>query len=370
VFLDFRLWECGHYSGELVFDPELSGGKGFSDVQGLAGFTNGDISRVGVVEPTPYIARMFLRQTWGFGGEQEKVEDEANQIAGTRDVNRFTLSVGKWAFTDFIDVNQYSHDPRTQMQNWALMYNGAWDYPANVRGYDYGVVAELNEKWWALRYGIGAEPEVANGAAFDPHINKALGQAIELEERWCVCGCPGRVRWMAYLNHAHMGDYHEALLEMPVDPDVTLTRAYRFKYGCGLNFEQALTADLGLWGRLGWSDGHTETWAFTPIDRTASIGLLLKGTGWARPNDTVGIAGALNGISKDHRQYLAAGGLDFNIGDGRLNYGLEEIFEIYYRIAITKGIYVIADFQEIGNPAYNRDRGPVSVESALVHIEF
>jgi high affinity Mn2+ porin len=370
LFLDARLWDCDGYSGELVFNPEIAGGRGFSMVNGLGGFTNGDITRVGVVTPTPYFARIFLRQTWGLGGEQEKVEDAANQIAGRRDIDRITLIIGKWAFTDLIDNNAYSHDPRTQMQNWSLMYNGAWDYPANVRGYDYGVGLELNRKDWALRYGIMGEPLFANSAPIDPKITKAFGQALEWEGRWSVNEHPGRVRVMAYLNHAHMGDYRQALEAMPVNPDVTATRSYRFKYGFGMNFEQQLARDLGVWGRLGWSDGHTETWAFTPIDRTAALGLLLKGRCWARPNDEVGLAAVVNGIAKDHHDYLAAGGLDFSIGDGALSYQPEEIVEIYYRIAIVKGIYVTADFQGINHPAYNRDRGPVAVESLLVHFEF
>jgi high affinity Mn2+ porin len=370
LFLDARLWECGGYSGELVFNPELSGGRGFSGVDGIAGFTNGDITRVGVVEPTPYFARLFLRQTWGFGGEQEKVEDEPNQITGLRDVNRLTLSVGKFAFTDVIDTNRYSHDPRTQMQNWSMMYNGAWDYPANVRGYSYGVALDLNQKRWALRYGIMAEPSVANGAPIDPRFAEAFGQALEWEGRWAVDEHPGRVRLMGYLNRAHMGSYAEALSAQPVNPDVTASRAYRYKYGLGLNAEQELTRDLGVWARLGWDDGHTETFAFTPIDRTAALGLLLKGTRWARANDEVGLGAAFNGIARIHRDYLAAGGLDFSIGDGRLNYGVETILEFYYRVAIIKGIYASFDFQEIFNPAYNRDRGPVAVESLLVHVEF
>jgi high affinity Mn2+ porin len=370
LFLAARLWECGSYSGELVFNPELAGGRGLSSVNGLAGFPNGDITRVGVVEPTPYFARLFLRQIWGLGGEQEKVEDEANQIAGKRDIDRITLSVGKFAFTDMIDTNRYSHDPRSQMQNWSLMYNVAWDYPANVRGYDYGVAVELNQKDWALRYGIMAEPRFANSGPIDPRFTDAFGQAVEWEGRWTCNTHAGRVRFMTYLNRAHMGDYREAILDMPVDPDVTQTRSYRYKYGFGVNAEQELTRDLGVWGRLGWSDGHTETWAFTPIDRTAAAGLLLKGRCWARPNDEAGLAAAINGLAKDHRDYLAAGGLDFSIGDGRLRYRLEHIFEVYYRVAVIKGIFVTADFQEFINPAYNRDRGPVSVGALMVHIEI
>ncbi len=370
LFLDARLWEEGDDSGELIFNPEIAGGRGLSNVFGVAGFPNGEITRVGAVEPTPYIARLYYRQTWGLGGEQEKVEDEANQIAGMRDVDRITLSVGKYAFTDVMDQNAYSHDPRTQFLNWSLMYNGAWDYPANVRGYSYGLALEYNEKDWALRYGVMAEPKVANGAALDPRIDDANGHALEWEGRYEIDCLPGKLRLMAYLNHAHMGNYRLALEEMPIDPNVTLTRAYRIKYGFCANWEQQLTKDLGLFARLGWNDGQTESWAFTAIDRTACLGLLLKGRYWRRPDDTVGLAGVINGLSQNHRDYLAAGGLDFIIGDGRLNYGPEEILETYYDLQLHKGIFVTADFQEISHPAYNRDRGPVSVYSLRVHIEF
>jgi high affinity Mn2+ porin len=254
--------------------------------------------------------------------------------------------------------------------NWSLMYNGAWDYSANVRGYSYGIALELNQKWWALRYGIMAEPKFANAGPLDPRFLDAHGQALEWLGRYQLWDHPGNVRLLSYVNRAHMGDYREALLEMPVDPDVALTRSYRFKYGFGLSWDQELTKDLGVFSRLGWSDGHTETWAFTPIDRTASLGMLLKGRLWRRPDDVIGLGGALNGIAKDHRDYLAAGGLDFSIGDGRLNYGLEEILEVFYDMQLYKGIFITADFQEIGNPAYNRDRGPVSAFTLRVHTEF
>jgi high affinity Mn2+ porin len=370
VFLDFRLWESGSSFGELVFNPEIAGGRGFSGVNGIAGFSNGEITRVGAVEPTPYIARLYYRQTIGLGGEQEKIEDVVNQIQGKRDVDRITVTLGKLTFTDLVDDNKYSHDPRTQFLNWALMYNGAWDYPANVRGYSYGFGIDFNHRDWALRYGVMAEPAVANGGPIDPHFLEANGHLLEWEGRYEYDDHPGRIRLMSYLNHAHMGDYREALLAMPTNPDVTQTRSYRFKYGFGLNWEQELTKDLGLFGRLGWNDGRTESWAFTPIDRTASLGMLLNGRLWRRPKDQVGIAGALNGLSQDHRNYLAAGGLDFSIGDGRLNYELEEILEVFYDLELIKGVSIAADFQEINHPAYNRDRGPVSVGSLRVHLEF
>ena len=370
LFLDARLWKSDEWSGELVFNPELAGGRGFSGVLGLAGFPNGENQKVGEVQPTPYFARLFLRQTWGFGGEQEKVEDEPNQIAGTRDVDRVTVIVGKLSPTDLMDDNRYSHDPRLQYLNWALMYNGAWDYPANVRGYSYGIGIDFNQKNWAFRYSIFAEPSFAQGAPLDPKFLKANGQVIELEERYAVNDHNGRLRLLGYLNRAHMGDYREALEQMPVDPDITATRAYRFKYGFGANLEQEITKDLGMFMRLGWDDGHTESWAFTEIDRTAAMGFVLNGRCWCRKQDQVGLAGVINGLSGDHRNYLGAGGVGFQIGDGQLRYGPEEILETFYNYAIVKGVNVTFDFQEVNHPAYNRDRGPVSIYTLRVHIEL
>jgi high affinity Mn2+ porin len=370
VFLDVRLWECDGYSAEIVFNPEIAGGTGFSNSSGIAGFPNGEITRVGIAEPTPYIARLFLRQTWGLGGEQENVEDAPNVIAGKRDVDRIELTVGKFSCTDYADDNKYSHDPRTQFLPWSMMYNGAWDYPANVRGYTYGVEAELIRKDWTLSYGIVAEPEVANGAAIDPHFTKAFGQFVEWERRYKIYEHPGAVRFLGFLNRAHMGDYAEALAAMPVNPNVTLTRAYRYKYGFGVSWNQELTKDLGIWSRLGWADGHTEAWAFTAIDRLFDIGLLIKGRCWCRPNDFIGFAYGINGLEGTHRNYLAAGGLDFIIGDGALNYAPEQILNAFYNLEVRKGIYVTTDFQEVINPAYNADRGPVSIVSLRVHLEY
>ncbi|MBV8312660.1 MAG: carbohydrate porin, partial [Planctomycetaceae bacterium] len=255
----------------------------------------------------------------------------------------------------------------TQFLNWALVYNGAWDYPANVRGYTYGVAVHYTTPNWTLAYGVFAEPKFANGAPLDWHLLKAQGQVLELEERYKIHNRPGEARFMVFLNHAHMGNYNEALQLMPVDPDITKTRSYRYKYGVCVSIDQELTDDLGFFSRLGWNDGHSEEWAFTEIDRTISLGLVTGGRRWCRPLDEVGLAWVLNGISGPHRDYLEAGGLGFIIGDGKLKYGPEEIVEMYYDWQVAKGIVVTLDFQEITNPAYNTQRGPVEVGSIRVH---
>jgi high affinity Mn2+ porin len=167
-----------------------------------------------------------------------------------------------------------------------------------------------------------------------------------------------------------MGKYAEALEEMPISPDVTKTRAYRWKYGLGGNIEQEITRDLGGFVKWGWNDGHSESWAFTPADATLAMGLVLKGRCWCRPNDVFGLGYLMDRLSPIHRDYLAAGGFDFNIGDGRLNYGLEKVLEAFYALQIHKGIFFTLDYQYVVNPAYNGDRGPVSIATGRFHIEF
>ena len=367
LFLGARLWE----GSGLYFNPEVAGGEGFGGVKGVAGFPNGEIPRVGTPEPEPYVARLYFQQVFGLGGPREKVEDQQNQVAGYRDVSRVTVYLGKMSAVDFFDNNAYSHDPRSQFQNWALMDNGAWDYPADTRGYTIGGVVELNQANWALRYGAFAMPKEANGSTLDSHIPQALGQVVEFEQRWAIHDHPGTARVLGFANTANMGDYREAIDNpRPTGPDITVTRTYSTKYGFGLSAEQELLPGLGAFARLGWNDGHTESWAFTEIDRTASLGLSLKGDRWHRPDDVVAVAGVVNGLSRDHRDYLAAGGLGFLLGDGRLHYGYEQIAEAYYLIKLADHVFITGDLQFIINPGYNRDRGPVTVGGVRVHVEF
>ncbi len=373
LYLAARFWELPFGYSEIVFNPEVAGGKaiGFPGV-GIAGFPNGEITRVGIPQPTLYIARALWRQTFNLGGEKEKLADGINQAAGsgTRDVNRLTVGFGRMAMTDVFDLNRYANNPKTQFLNWALLYNGAWDYPANVRGYDYGFYFDYNQKYWALRYGAYGVAATANSANLDRHFLQGIGHGLEWEGRWSVDDMPGKIRLLAWLNRARMGNYREAVEEMPVDPNITLTRTYRLKYGFGVNFEQEITKDVGVFGRAGWDNGQAEAFMFTAIDLTFSGGILAAGKSWSRPNDTVGIAGVVNGISSAHQAYLAAGGLDFIIGDGKLNYAPEEIFELFYNWSITQNVFVTANYQFVEHPAYNRDRGPVSIVALRVYLRF
>jgi high affinity Mn2+ porin len=345
---------------QFVIDPELAGGKGFGDVTGIAGFPNGEIPRVAGATPKPYLARGYVKVTWGIGDESEKVADGPNQLGGERPLRRVTWISGRFAMTDFFDNNQYSHDPRGQFMNWSLMSNGAWDYPADVRGYTVGSVAELTMKQWSLRGGVAMEPSVANGPDLDTRVAKNRGAIAEWEQRFAPLGHAGALRVLGYWNREHAGTFRDFL---------QIRRDGTKRYGFGLNLEQEITRNIGVFGRYGWSDGKTEAWAFTQIDRSLSGGASIQGRLWKRDRDRAGVAVVENRLSGDQRSFLAAGGLGFIVGDGRLNYRPESIIEAYYAWSATKQWTLSADYQRVTNPAYNHDRGPVDVWSLRVHWE-
>jgi high affinity Mn2+ porin len=276
---------------------------------------------------------------------------------------------------DFFDENEFSHDPRTQFYNWALMGNGAWDYPANVRGYDYGLALELVKPKWAVRTAFVLMPKEANGQQMQFDITKSFGTAVEFERSYTLGNRGGKLKAMAYLNMAPMGNYNQAISLGKADdtiPDITLTRSEgRTKYGFGINLEQYVADHMGMFMRAGWNDGQNETWVFTEIDRTVTLGLNMKGDLWKRQGDDLAFALILNGISKPHANYLKAGGMGFIIGDGNLSYAPEFIAEVYYSFQFFgKLLWICPDYQFILNPAYNTDRGPAHAFGLRVHIEI
>ncbi|MGZ3771320.1 MAG: carbohydrate porin [Bdellovibrio sp.] len=356
--------------GEFYLNPELFGGSGLSRTQGVAGFPNGEIYRVDNASPQWGLARLYWKKVFGFGGGTDKIADDKNQIATSYDVNRLSVTLGKFALNDFFDNNSLSHDPRTQFLNWALMDYGAWDYAADTRGYSWGVVFDFNQKNWALRFASVLEPTEANQMTYDMNMAKAHGDNLEFEYRYSYQDQPGTLHLLAYDNHAYMGNYRNAINSPSATKDIKTTREYSEKYGFGLGIEQRLTADLGFFSRLSWNDGKTETWAFTEIDQSITAGLSWFPHFWKNREDTVGVALIVNDLSKDHRDYLAAGGTGFIIGDGRLNYSSEKILESYYLIHASKEASVTVDYQFISAPAYNADRGPVSVFALRLHHEI
>ena len=359
---------------QFYFNPEVAGGRGFSGTNGIANFPNGEMPRVSTATPKPYIARAYVTQDFGFGSGRDLQSSQENQLGGSRPATRYSITVGRFTVTDFFDNNRYTHDPRTQFMGWAIMYNGAWDYPADTRGYTWGWVHELHMRRWSLRYGSAAEPRTANGPRFDRRVFHDRGDVFEGEFDFTPGGHAGAIRALGYLNHSRAGTYGEALHLADTaggKPDVYATsRPDTLKYGFGLNVEQEIRKDIGVFGRLGWNDGKTQSFAFAVIDRLASAGVSVDGVRWHRSMDTAAAALIVTGLSAVHAQYLARGGFDFMLGDGTLNYGPEYSFESYYRARVGEGLFATVDLQHVDNPAYNRSRGPVWIGSLRLHLEW
>jgi high affinity Mn2+ porin len=369
AFLGVRLWQ----GGEFYFNPELAQGFGLNSTLGLAGFPNGEAQKAGAAFPKIRPQRYYIKQTFGLGGEQEDVPDAANQLPGKRDIDRITLVVGRFAVGDFFDGNSYAKDPRADFMNWAMWSSAAYDFPADLPGYTRGAVAELNRKDWAVRAGLFQVPSAPNS---DILTFKTGGAVVEFEGRYAISDQPGKWRLGVFGNRGDTGNYRDALgieaMNPALDINVVMAgiRRDNLKYGFYANAEQQIAKDVGLFARASWNDGQSEILSFTDIDRSFSSGLSVKGSYWGRPSDTIGIGGAINGLSSAHRDYLAAGGLGLLIGDGQLNYRNERIFETYYAYALNKQFTLTADYQFISNPAYNADRGPVHIFSGRVHGEF
>jgi high affinity Mn2+ porin len=366
LFVNVRLWE----GGEVYYNPELLQGFGLNDTVGAAGFPNGEAQKSNFPYPHYNTSRLFLRQTFGFGGEQEELASGPTQIGGKVDISRLTVQAGKFAVLDIFDGNAYAKDTRKDFINWSMWAPGAFDYSADKVGLTYGATAELNQKHWALRSGYFLMPSVSNANSFDSKVLERGTYVLELETRYSLFSQPGKLRAIAWLNSAFSGSYRETLNNPALNLDIAQTRTGRIKYGYIFSLEQALTDQVGLFGRWSWNDGKTEIMAFTDIDASLSLGLSIKGAKWGRPDDVIGIGGAINALSRDHRDFIAAGGLGILIGDGALNYRRERILESYYAYALNKQLTLTADYQLITNPAYNADRGPVHVFSGRFHGEF
>jgi hypothetical protein len=376
LFLGRKLWK----GAAAYFNPEISGGRGLSYAVGVAGALNGETYRVGNPEPRVFIARAYLQQDIPLGNTTyENAADDINQVAGKTPANRITISAGKFAISDFYDDNKYSHDPRTQFFNWSLMGNGAWDYPANTRGYTMGVVVELIKPGWAARLSSVAVPRIANAPEMEYHIGKAHSETFEIEMKTRLNRRPGNLRFITTNTFSKAPSYVNGIKAIAANDTVLLniisgnaegTSYGGKKFGLGFSAEQEITNETALFARAGWNDGKYATWAFTEIDQSFSLGLSLKGTRWKRTGDVLGIAAAVNDISQNHRDFLKAGGHGFIIGDGKLNYGSEIIIETYYNAHLSTFFWVTLDYQFVNNPAYNKDRGPVHVFGIRGHIAF
>ena len=368
-----RLWS----GGSIYFNPEMAGGQGLSSTLGIAGFPNGETFRIGADQTVVYVARFFVRQQVSLDKSHfDTLDDGVNQIREIVSRKRLTFNFGKFGMADFFDQNAVSHDPRTDFMNWSLMNNGAYDYAANTRGYTVGLIAEYYTPGWVLRAGTALMPTYANGPTLNFDWLKSNSETFEIEKDYSISGLSGAARLLLYYNTSKAPAYQTVINEDLNGTDTTLDVIYGTayggkKYGMGISVNQSLSKRLEGFFRLGWNDGKTATWAFAEIDNSGSLGFRYYGIGKGRMADNIGLAFVSNGISSGHREFLNIGGYGFMIGDGKLpNYVRENIVEIFYQVKLFEQLFASLDYQFVSHPAYNHDRGPVSLLAARVHIQF
>jgi high affinity Mn2+ porin len=367
-----------NHSFEILVDIEEAGGAALSTGLGVAGAPNLDIVRNPLLSKAPYLSRGLIHKV--FALSKDKIENQRTAFSLFDELPRRRLEIrlGKFSMPDFFDQNSVGSDTHFQFVNWSVDDNGAWDYAADTRGYTVGAVADFEDRNWGFRVAEALMPKVANGIDLVWRPWQARGENFEYELRHgLIPKRAGVVRLLSYVNHANMGIYRDALAQFELGelnesaPQITNHPWHiTTKYGFGVNLEQNLTPNLTAFARWGWDNGTTESFAYTEIDSTVAEGLGANGARWHRKQDRAGIAFVTNGIKKDHQDYLAAGGYGFLIGDGKLNYGRENILETYYTAHVWRGIYLAPGLQYIVDPGYNRDRGPVIVPGLRAHVEF
>jgi high affinity Mn2+ porin len=369
LYAGVRLWP----GMELWVDPEIDQGFGLSDTLGIAGFPSGEAYKVGMATPYFRLQRLFVRQTIDLGGDSEKTEADLNQLGGSHTADRLVITVGKIGVPDIFDTNSHSHDPRGDFLNWSLIDTGTFDYAADAWGYTVGGAAEWYVGRWTLRGGVFNLSKVPNSEHLEYDFSQFQGVA-EVEERHEIGEHKGAVKITGFISRGRMGDFDDAIALAQATgepPDTAAVRHYRSRTGVSINLEQEVADNLGVFARAGAAGGDVEPYEFADIDRTAAAGLSLKGARWGRKDDTVGLAMVVNAISSAHERYLADGGLGILIGDGRLPHpGAEQILETYYDVAAYGPAHVSLDYQAVNHPAYNRDRGPVSIAAVRLHAQF
>jgi high affinity Mn2+ porin len=373
AFLGRKLWS----GASIYFNPEMAGGQGLSSTLGIAGFPNGETFRIGADQTVVYVARIFLRQQINLDKEHfDTLDDGINQVRERVSRKRLTFNLGKLGMADFFDQNAVSHDPRSDFMNWSLMNNGAYDYPANTRGYTGAFIAEYYTPGWVIRAGTALEPTYANGPYLNFNWTRTNSETFEIQKDYSLHKQPGTVRLLLYYNTSKAPAYQTVINEYKNGTDTSLDVIYGKayggkKYGIGININQSITNRLNSFLRFGWNDGKTASWAFAEIDNSASLGFRYYGIGKGRSTDNIGFAIVSNGISAGHHDFLNIGGYGFMIGDGKLpNYTRENITELFYEVKLFENLFATLDYQFVMHPAYNRDRGPVSLLAARIHIYF
>lgn len=370
AYVGKRLWN----GGEFYLNPEIFQGMPFNgQLVGLGGFQNGELQKGAFESPVYYTARAFIRQTFDISGSQESYSSSPNRVKGMGRPNRLILSFGKLASLDYFDDNTYSHDPRTQFQNFSVFSMGAFGYAADSKGFTFGGVVEWYQDNWIFKGARLALPLVPNTPKLDYSLTKDYVDQIEVTKLHQVAGQQGAIRALAYRQLAYMANYQDSLNESSKNkstPEIVENRKHgTSSWGYGFNFEQALNREIGVFGRWSWHPGTTETQTLD-ISKSISVGTSIKGTYWSKPDDTFGVGYAINSISSSEINYLKQGGMTAFIGDGNINYKPETVFESYYNTPLNKQTNLTFDFQKIANPAYNSSRGPINIWGLRLHFEL
>jgi hypothetical protein len=363
---------------EFLCDVQETGGHGVGEALGVAGFFNLDVVRNPTLSKAPYVARLMWHQIIPLGGRKVVTDRNAYSLFRELPERRLELRFGKFSIADFFDINTYGSDTNFQFMNWAVDNNGAYDYAADTRGFTFAALLEYHDKNYVVRFAEALMPKVANGIHLDADLSRARAENVEFEIHGRIFRKQpvGIVRVLSFVNHANMGNYREIVNAWLQDPTTAVPEVTNHpletavKYGFGVNFEQPLTSSLALFGRWGWNEGQHESYAYTEVDQTWQIGAGGNGRPWGRKYDRVGLVFVSNGINHEHARYLGYGGLGFLLGDGKLNYGRENILESFYTLHLWRGIFPAAGVQYAVNPGYNRDRGPVIVPTLRLHVEF
>jgi high affinity Mn2+ porin len=369
LYLGARLWQ----GAEAWINPELDQGFGLDNTLGVAAFPSAEAYKIGKNQPYLRLQRLFMRQVINLSGAQAPAEAGANQFALARAENRWVFTLGKFSVVDVFDTNQYAHDPRSDFLNWAAIDAGTFDYAADSWGYTVGGAAEWYQQAWALRAGIFDLSDVPNSPHLDPGFDE-FQIDLELEHRHEILRRPGKLMLTVFDSRGRMGLLSSALAlgdQTGMPPELALVRSYRTRFGAHVSLEQELSDTVGLFARVGKAPGNSEVYEFTDIDRSIAAGLSIKGTAWRRADDTLGIAAIVNNISAERQEYFNDGGLGILIGDGQLPHpGPEQVAETYYSLGLVGVLHLTLDYQFVRNPAYNRDRGPVSIFAVRVHVQL
>jgi hypothetical protein len=390
LFFGARLWP----GAQAFYVPEVIAEQAFSNLHGLGGaIQNFELQKQGSTTPLFYRSRAYIEQTLGFGGARVEQESNPMQLGSTVDARRIVLRAGNFSVIDFFDKNTFSGDLRQQFFNMAFLTYAAYDFVADARGYSWGAMAEIDYDDWALRIGRLAPPLLPNSAQLTFELDKYYGDQVEVEHDHQILGQAGAVRVLAFHNRENMGRFRDAIAAFEANPtmnnaancgtsrfnygsenanapDLCFVRRPNDKVGIGLNIEQHITDDVGVFFRGMYADGQTEVYAFTSTDRSISFGVSAHGSAWKRPSDVAGLGAGLGWISQAHADYLRMGGIDGFIGDGTIRQATESVIDGFYSVNVASAVWLSVDYQHIANPAFNADRGPVEVFGARIHAEF